>query len=200
MARRDKLQFFVVPFAFYRRLSAAQKRTYRASDAVRSIAIPNVELLMPLAASIEAALTSEKQRAVGGACRARVNALCDRLEIPRPKVIVRRQRPRSDWGELHGLYTWVPGETPTLEVWMRTAANARIVSYRTFVRTLLHEFAHHVDVTHLKLEDSFHTEGFLARESSLMRQLVPAARKPAKPVGEGVRAKRAATKIQLELF
>jgi hypothetical protein len=187
----------VVPFAYYKRLNAAQKRTYRASDAVRSIAIPNVAPLRPLAAAIGPALASEKQRAVNDACKALVHALCDRLAIPHPKVTVRKQRPRNDWGELHGLYTWQPGETPTLEVWMRTAANARIVSYRTFVRTLLHEFGHHVDVTYLKLEDSFHTEGFLARESSFVRQLLPkvtkrsAADGAAAAADEGGRASRA---------
>jgi hypothetical protein len=133
-----------------------------------------------------------------------IHALCDRLSIPRPKVTVRKQRPTNDWGELHGLYTWEAGETPTLEVWMRTAANARIVSYRTFVRTLLHEFGHHVDVTYLKFEDSFHTEGFLARESSFMRQLVPAAKKKAEDVADERPAadeKPAMKKpVQLDLF
>ncbi len=191
----------VVPFAYYRRLNASQKRTYRASDAVRSVAIPDVAPLRPLASAIEAALATEKQRAVAVACRALVDALCDRLAIPRPRVTVRRQRPRDDRGELHGLYTWEPGETPTLEVWMRTAANGRVVSYRTFVRTLLHEFGHHVDVAHLKFVDSFHTEGFLARESSFMRQLVPAARsdtaRGAKPEAKSGPAKPVR---QLELF
>jgi hypothetical protein len=34
---------------------------------------------------------------------------------------------------------------------------------------------HHVDYELLRLEDSFHTEGFFKRESSLFRQLVPEA-------------------------
>jgi hypothetical protein len=32
---------------------------------------------------------------------------------------------------------------------------------------------HHLDYDHLKLADSFHTEGFFKRESSLFYQLVP---------------------------
>ena len=36
-------------------------------------------------------------------------------------------------------------------------------SYKTFLRTLVHEMGHHLDYQLLHLEDSFHTDGFLAR-------------------------------------
>ncbi len=49
-----------------------------------------------------------------------------------------------------------------------------MVAFRTFVRTLLHELCHHLDYELLKLDDSFHTEGFFKRESSLFKQLVSA--------------------------
>src|SRR2546426_1529323 len=55
---------------------------------------------------------------------------------------------------------------------MRTAKQKRVVAFRTFLRTLLHEVGHHVDYTGLRLKDSFHTEGFCKRESSLFYQLV----------------------------
>ena len=38
---------------------------------------------------------------------------------------------------------------------------------------LLHELGHHLDYERLKLEDSFHTEGFYKRESSLMLAVLP---------------------------
>ncbi len=56
---------------------------------------------------------------------------------------------------------------------MRTVRHRRVVAFRTFLRTLLHEVGHHVDYERLSLADSFHTEGFFRRESSLFRQLVP---------------------------
>jgi hypothetical protein len=56
---------------------------------------------------------------------------------------------------------------------MRTARQRRVVAFRTFLRTLLHELGHHLDYEHLRLADSFHTEGFYKRESSLFHQLVP---------------------------
>lgn len=55
---------------------------------------------------------------------------------------------------------------------MRTARQRRVVAFRTFLRTLLHELCHHLDYQLLRLPDSFHTEGFYKRESSLFHQLM----------------------------
>ena len=58
-----------------------------------------------------------------------------------------------------------------ITVWMRTAKNKKIVAYRSFLRTVLHELCHHLDYELLGLKDSLHTEGFFKRESSLFKQL-----------------------------
>jgi hypothetical protein len=50
----------------------------------------------------------------------------------------------------------------------------RVVAFKTFLRTLLHELCHHLDYELLNLPDSFHTEGFYKRLSSLSHQLTPA--------------------------
>jgi hypothetical protein len=63
---------------------------------------------------------------------------------------------------------------------MRTAQRHQVVKFRTFLRTVLHELCHHLDYEMLGLTDSFHTDGFYKRESSLLRQLLPPA-----PEGEG---------------
>jgi hypothetical protein len=102
------------------------------------------------------------------------------LEVPPAAVQVLAARPSSRYGELHGLYTSEPPRPPRIQVWMRTARHQRVVAFRTFLRTLLHEAGHHLDYTHLRLEDSFHTEGFFKRESSLFDQLVP----PSAPAGD----------------
>ena len=97
-------------------------------------------------------------------------------------------RPHARWGELHGLYTNERGKPPKIQLWMRTAKQKRVVAFRTFLRTLLHEVVHHVDYTGLRLKDSFHTEGFYRRESSLFSQLVEAVspdRRVAGPSMEG---------------
>ena len=85
-------------------------------------------------------------------------------------------RPSHDWGELHGLYEPAEGRRRArITVWMRTAQHKKVVAFRTFLRTILHEICHHLDYEVLGLDDSFHTEGFLKRESSMFRQLIPAA-------------------------
>jgi hypothetical protein len=162
-----------VRFAYYKRLSAKQKATYRSSDAVDSVKVPDAAELAPLVAQLEASLLSGKRLATAKAASALVLALCRQLDVPPVRLTVRTVRPEISGGELHGLYTYSKkGADPTIEVWMKTAAHERVVRFRTFLRTLLHEVLHHLDVTLLGLEDSFHTEGFFKRESSLVRQLV----------------------------
>jgi hypothetical protein len=81
-------------------------------------------------------------------------------------------RPHAKWGELHGLYTAERGKVPKIQLWMRTAKQRRVVAFRTYMRTLLHEVGHHLDYELLRLRESYHTEGFYKRESSLFHQLV----------------------------
>jgi hypothetical protein len=58
-----------------------------------------------------------------------------------------------------------------ITVWMRTAARQQVVAFRTFLRTLVHEVCHHLDYELLALEETFHTEGFYKRESTLSNAL-----------------------------
>jgi hypothetical protein len=169
-----------VKFGYYDRLSAKQKATYRKSDAVDSVAVPDAAALAPLVGELEAALSSGSRAATAKAASALVLTLCRQLEVAAVRVTVRTVRPEIRSGELHGLYTFAEkGKDPTIEVWMKTAAHERVVRFRTFLRTLLHEVMHHLDVTLLGLEDSFHTAGFFRRESSLVRQLVARPRQKA---------------------
>jgi hypothetical protein len=168
-----------VKFGYYNRLNAKQKATYRKSDELAAVAVPDAVALQPFVAELETDLASGKRLATAKASSALVRALCTQLGAPAVRVTVRTVRPEIRSGELHGLYTFAEkGADPTIEVWMKTAAHERVVRFRTFLRTLLHEVMHHLDVTLLGFDDSFHTEGFFRRESSLMRQLI--ARPPAK--------------------
>ena len=54
---------------------------------------------------------------------------------------------------------------------MCTAQRRKVVAFRSFLRTLLHEICHHLDYELFHLPESFHTEGFYKRESSLFHQL-----------------------------
>jgi hypothetical protein len=58
---------------------------------------------------------------------------------------------------------------------MWTAHYARVVAFKAFLRTLLHELGLHLDIGVLRLPMSVHTEGFFKRESRLFHQLIPSA-------------------------
>lgn len=163
-----------MPFAYYDRLAPERQRIYRKSDAMKRIAIPDIAALVPLAGSIEPALGDGKRAEVEKACQAIVDAMNARLATPPVRVRVLERRPANSGGELQGLYEpdEVTGGVARVTVWMRTAQRVQVVKFRTFLRTLVHEVCHHFDYELFKLPESFHTEGFYARESALMRELL----------------------------
>ncbi|HQZ16283.1 MAG TPA: hypothetical protein PLD86_05320 [Vicinamibacteria bacterium] len=167
-----------MPFSYFSRLSVSAKRIYLASDAIKEVALPNAEMLQPLLPLLREALLKDDHRAVSAAADALVLGITKLMRVPEVSVVVLAERPRRRGSELHGLYTVAPGRKPQIKVWMRTAALGKVVAFKTFLRTLLHEVLHHLDYSHFKLRDSFHTAGFYSRESSLVRQLMGDARKP----------------------
>ncbi|MFQ5600327.1 MAG: hypothetical protein ACE5G2_07210 [Candidatus Krumholzibacteriia bacterium] len=160
-------------FSYYRRLSARQRRIYDKSDAVGSLRMPSPERLAPHIEAVARELGRADRAATETAVRRFTMALLEALRVPGVRVRVLAARPSHDWGELHGLYEPEEGRKPLVTVWMRTAQRRQPVAFKTFLRTLLHEIGHHLDYELLGLEDSFHTQGFYKRESSLFRQLVP---------------------------
>ena len=161
-------------FAYYDTLSADSKRTYRKSDAITRIAVPQVDALVPLARAVDPVLAAADRAAVERACQALVDALNTRLATPPIRVHVLERRPSNADGELQGLYEpdEVTGGVARITVWMRTARKEQVVKFRTFLRTLVHEFCHHLDYELFKLPETFHTQGFYTRESALMKELL----------------------------
>ncbi len=174
-------------FAYFKRLNQTQKQIYRASDKVTSVRLPEPGRFYPLVSHLEASLKEEHRGRIQTACQQLVDAMAAALNIEPVSIKVLAARPSKDWGELHGLYYPRDGGTRArITVWMRTAQQRRVVAFKSFFRTVLHEFGHHLDYTFLNLADSFHTEGFYKRESSLFHQLAvdtkvwitPAAQEP----------------------
>jgi hypothetical protein len=163
-----------VRYAYYARLDARGRAVYRKSDAHASIELPSARTLRPLVTELAAALATAERLRVERAAQALTSGLLARLSVPEVRVKVHATRPQLRDGELHGYYELGTRRAkPVIRLWMRTSANRRVVAFRTFLRTLLHEVCHHLDYELLELADSFHTEGFFKRESSLFRQLVP---------------------------
>ena len=173
-----------MPFAYYDRLSPARKRIYRRSDAIETLDLPPEVRGGPLVAALRAALERDDRRAVQAAGQGLIDALTRGYRVPPIRVRVLAQRPSDDTGELHGLYEPEDGATPArITVWMRTAQRTQVVKFRTFLRTLVHEVCHHLDYELFELPETFHTEGFYKRESSLAKALLAAEAAFSEPQG-----------------
>ena len=160
-------------FSYYARLSRKQKKIYEKSDEITSIRLTDATLIIPLIEELQQALEAEDRKEIEKLASAITRAMTNSLKVSSVRMKVLAVRPSNDWGELHGLYEPVEdNKRACISVWMRTARHKKVVAFRTFFRTILHELCHHLDYEMLKLEDSFHTEGFFKRESSLFKQLV----------------------------
>jgi hypothetical protein len=173
-----------MPFAYYAKLSAARQRIYRQSDAIASLALPSRVAAGPRVARIRTALERDDRAAVQSACQELLNALVAAYQVPKIRARVLAKRPADGGGELHGLYEPDDEDVPArITVWMRTAAREDVVAFKTFLRTLIHELCHHLDYELYKLPETFHTEGFYKRESTLVAALVREESGAADPQG-----------------
>jgi hypothetical protein len=170
-----------LPFAYYDRLSRRDRAIYDRSDRVVRLDVPLAEALRPLVGLLRVALEGDRRPEVQAIASRLCLGVTRALGVEDVEVVVLAVRPSLREAELHGLYTRDGTRLPRIRVWMRTVHYKRVVAFRTFLRTLLHEVCHHLDYTHLKLEDSFHTEGFFKRESSLFYQLVPRGEEAGRP-------------------
>jgi hypothetical protein len=162
-------------FAYYGRLSAARRKTYRKSDDLGAIGLPPGLDAGAEVGLVRTGLANGDRATLQLACQRVIDALVAGYKVPPVRVRVLAQRPSDDYGELHGLYEPVEGRSPArITVWMRTAKKAQVVAFKSFLRTLTHEFAHHLDYELFLLEETFHTEGFYKRESSLANALLEA--------------------------
>src|SRR5512138_1797561 len=161
-------------FAYYRKLSPTNRKIYKASDAIHGVTLPRAEQLQAIGPRLARALEHEDREKVELLCRKLAAGITGQLGVPPLRVKVLAVRPSASWGELHGLYEPLEGRSlAVITLWMRTAKQRRVVAFKAFLRTLLHELCHHLDYELYMLEDSYHTEGFYRRESSLFHQLVP---------------------------
>ncbi|MHB8846331.1 MAG: hypothetical protein ACYC7L_16475 [Nitrospirota bacterium] len=133
-------------FSYYNKLSAANKRIYEQSDGIISVPLPAAGELQPLIPLLSAALAGEDREQAEEICRRIVMGIAKQLSTPPLRVKVLAVRPSASWGELHGLYEPSEGRaSAVISLWMRTAKHRRVVAFRSFLRTLLHELCHHLE-------------------------------------------------------
>lgn len=162
-----------MPFPYYDNLSAAKKRIYRKSDAIESIPVKDPGRIHSVVIELRKSLADNKRSKVAEYSSEICHQVCEGLGTETLIVKISSKRPSSSTEELHGLYEWTEGETPAVTIWMKTAVKRQVVAFKSFIRTMLHELCHHLDYTYFDIEESFHTEGFFKRESSLYKQIIP---------------------------
>jgi hypothetical protein len=149
-----------------------QKRIYRQSDGIHAVPLPNAAGLRPLLAELSSVLEQEDREKIEDLCRKLAVGNAAGLTTPPLRVRVLAVRPHESWGELHGFYEPAHGRASAIiSIWMRTAQRRQVVAFRSFLRRLLREFCHHLDYELFHFPESFRTEGFYKRESSLFHQL-----------------------------
>lgn len=169
---------------FRHRLAKSQRRAYDRSNQIASLrlrATPRLARavsLLPVALSADYPTETERRRKVNKVAQVICDEVCQVMQVSPLRVTVKGVRPIRDDAEYHGLYV-SEGRSHEITVWMYTAKRRQVVAPRTLLRTLVHELVHHLDYTKLELEESFHTDGFFKRESSLVRQVESAARRVA---------------------
>lgn len=170
---------------FRHRLTRTQQREYDRSNAVSAVPLRVTARCARAVQLLEWALGQGDHPRVQRVAEVICDEICGALRVAGLRVQVKQVRPSDSRGELHGLYHSA-GRAQVISVWMYTAKRGQVVAYKTFLRTLIHEMGHHLDYELLKLRDSFHTDGFFKRESSLVNQLVAAASGAAlRPVASG---------------
>jgi hypothetical protein len=165
---------------FRHRLTRTQQREYDRSNAASAVPLRVTARCARAVRLLEWALGQGDQPRVQRVAEVICGEMCGILRVPVLRVQVREVRPSDSRGELHGLYRSA-GRAQVISVWMYTAKRGQVVAYKTFLRTLIHEMGHHLDYELLKLRDSFHTDGFFKRESSLVNQLLAAAARAGVP-------------------
>jgi hypothetical protein len=157
---------------FRHRLTRTQQRTYDRSNATPAVALRATPTMRQAVATLPAVLQSGDRAPLEQLAQRICDEIAAALRVRRVRVQVSGTRPSNARGELHGLYTPTANGTPaTIKLWMMTAKRQQVVAFKTFLRTLLHEICHHLDYTLLGLSDSFHTDGFYQRESSLFYRI-----------------------------
>ncbi|MEE8224177.1 MAG: hypothetical protein V3R42_00505, partial [candidate division NC10 bacterium] len=85
-------------FAYYNRLTRAQKRIYQKSDEIRAISLPQAERLHQLIEELAQALEREDRRKTEAVSQELVSGLSKRLKVPPVEVEVLAKRPSRSWG------------------------------------------------------------------------------------------------------
>ena len=146
----------------------ASRARFLESDGIKTLDLPQDGRFLPLAKSIELAMTAGTTAAVRRACVEFLTSESEFYNVQSCGIRVLASRPlrvrEHGATELFGDYA---PDSMRIRVWMRTAVRKEITSFGTFLSTLCHEFCHHLDFQRFGFADSWHTRGFYERTAAL---------------------------------
>ncbi len=141
---------------------------YLVSDRIITLDLPQDARLLPeIARRIEVAMQTGETKGVRTACAEFLLQASHFYQVPKCDVRVLAARPLKGREWTYELFGDYDPATMLMRLWMRTAIKKEITSYGTFLSTLCHEFAHHLDYHLFKFSDSWHTKGFYERTAVL---------------------------------
>jgi hypothetical protein len=146
-----------------------RRADFTKSEAITRIPLPAPQVVRDATQVLTTAMETGAKTPVKEACIVLLGELSRFYGVPVPDVKVLGVRPHVVTAgvctyQLFGDYT---PATQRIRVWMRTAIRGKVSSAKALLNTLLHEFCHHLDATHLGCPDSPHTRGFFARVDHL---------------------------------
>ena len=140
------------------RLDQQRRRSYLRSNAEWTVPLAITAEIVDGARRLREALAQEDEEETGRVSQRIVDQLCDGTGIPRIPVNVKGPRLVRGRVEFYGFC----GRNGTITLYCRTARRNRMVAFKTYLNTLVHEFMHHDDWTRLRIH-SMHTGGFYRR-------------------------------------
>ena len=155
--------------------SHAEKKAYEISNRLLSVDFRVTPSMKRKVDDLAIWLSAGDKSKVRGATQAVIELLCAAARVPAARLSLVDRAPGEFRGDklvvkLYGVCA--PDGTITMAY--RTAVRRKVIAFKTYVNTLVHEFMHHYDHQRLQLGASFHTRGFYQRVGDLVAQLVPA--------------------------
>ena len=162
-----------MPFAYYAKLSAGRQRIYRQSDAIETARPPAGRRRRAACRADPRRAPRDDRAVVQAASQALIDALVTGYRVPRIRVRVLAQRPADETRRAaRPVRARGRGEARAHHGLDAHGGAPRRRRVQTFLRTLVHELCHHLDYELYKLPETFHTEGFYKRESTLANALL----------------------------
>jgi hypothetical protein len=147
--------------------SALKRSSYRKSQSLEAPEFSLTPRCLDKASALHLAMTGKDERAIARASQQFVTALCRASGVPDKIVTVAGKRQSTGRGEIHGLCEM----NGRITIYLYTAKRGLMVAFKTYLKTLIHEFMHHYDWKGLKIQ-SMHTAGFYKRVNHVYKHVL----------------------------